>query len=263
LKYLEGRFQGKGGLTLFRQQWLPDGDAQAVILIVHGYGEHSGRYANVVDAFVPRDYAIYALDHRGHGKSEGERVHVDSFDDYVEDLRTFYEYVRSETGELPIYMLGHSMGSFIAISYAAKYQDELQALILSGGGMGRKRSNASASSKMMSDLAATVSKDPDVVQAYRDDPLVFHGSPPESRRAAMASLREEMPAMVRAITLPVLIIAGGASPLGDGEGSKELFETVSSEDKTLHVYDGLMHEIFNEPERDEVFADMATWLEAH
>ena len=263
MRQLEGTFEGKGGLTIFHQRWLPDGAARAVLLIAHGYGEHSGRYGNVVDNFVPRGYAVYTLDHRGHGKSEGERVHVDHFDDYVADLRTFYDYVRRETGDLPIYLLGHSMGSFIAISYAARYQDGLRGLILSGGGMGRTRSNASASPEMMADLAATVSKDPEVVQAYRDDPLVYHGSPPESRRAAMAVLREDMPGLVAAIKLPVLIIAGGASPLGDGEGSKELYETVSSQDKTLKIYEGLMHEIHNEPERARVFADMLAWLESH
>ena len=261
LRQLEGTFEGKGGLTIFHQRWLPDGDARAVLLIAHGYGEHSGRYGNVVDEFVPRGVAIYALDHRGHGKSEGERVHVDHFDDYVDDLRTFYDYVRRETNDLPIYLLGHSMGVSIAVSYAARYQEELAGLILSGGGMGRRGPRPAGAKQV--DLAATVSKDPAVVQAYTDDPLVFHGTAPASRRAAMAELGEALPGRVRAITLPVLIIAGGASPLGDSEGSKELYETVSSQDKTLKVYDGLMHEIFNEPERAGVFADMLAWFEGH
>jgi len=215
----------------------------------------------VVDYFVPRGYAVYTMDHRGHGKSEGERVHVDSFDDYVDDLHIYYEQVRAQTDELPIVLLGHSMGAFIAVAYAARYQDELAALLLSGGGMGQRRTAASQSRQMMSDLASTVSKDPEVVRAYRDDPLNYIGPPPESRRGAMADLSERMPDMVHSITLPVLIMAGAASPLGEGEGSKVLYDTVSSEDKTLKVYEGLMHEIFNEPERDMVFADMLAWLE--
>ena len=125
-----------------------------------------------------------------------------------------------------------------------------------------ERSVADGRLRFSTDLAAAVSKDPAVVQAYRDDPLVFHGTPPASRRAAMADLAEAMPGRVRAVTLPVLIMAGGASPLGDGEGSRQLYEQVSSEDKTLKLYDGLMHEIFNEPEREHVFADLLAWLEA-
>ena len=100
-----------------------------------------------------------------------------------------------------------------------------------------------------------------VVQAYRDDPLVFHGTPPASRRAAMTELSDAMPGRVRSISLPVLIMAGSASPLGDEEGSRQLYEQVSSDDKTLKLYDGLMHEIFNEPEREHVFADLLAWLE--
>ena len=137
LRHLEGTFEGKGGLAIFHQRWLPAGDARAVLLIAHGYGEHSGRYGNVVEEFVPRGYAVYALDHRGHGRSEGERVHVDHFDDYVEDLKTYLDQIRNETGDLPIYLLGHSMGSFIATSYAARYRDELTGLILSGGNLDR------------------------------------------------------------------------------------------------------------------------------
>ena len=231
------------------------------MLVAHGYGEHSGRYGNLVDFFVPRGYAIYALDHRGHGRSGGERVHVGSFDDYVDDLKTYFDRVREEAADTPIYFLGHSMGVFIAVSYAVGSQDELAGLILSGGGMGRRGPRPAGVKQP--DLAATVSKDPAVVQAYRDDPLVFHGTPPASRRAAMADLAEAMPGRVSAVTLPVLIMAGGASPLGDGEGSQQIYDRVSSEDKTLKLYDGLMHEIFNEPERGQVFTDLLAWLDAH
>ncbi len=238
---------------------MPDGDARAVLLVAHGYGEHSGRYANLVDFFVPRGFAVYALDHRGHGRSGGERVHVDSFDDYVVDLKTYFDRIREEERDIPVYLLGHSMGVSIVVSYAARYQHELAGLILSGAGTGR-RGPSPAGAKQI-DLAATVSKDPAVVQAYRDDPLVFHGTPPASRRRAMSDLLEAMPGRVRAIVLPVLIMAGSASPLGDEEGSRMAYEQVSSVDKTLKLYDGLMHEIFNELERDQVFADLLAWLE--
>ena len=259
LNYLDGTFPGKGGIEIYHQGWLPEGDARAVILVAHGYGEHSGRYGNLADFFVAHGFAIYALDHRGHGRSGGERVHIDSFDDYVDDLKTYFDRIREEATDRPVYLLGHSMGVSIVISYAARYQDELAGLVLSGGGMGRRGPRPAGAKQP--DLAAAVSKDPAVVQAYRDDPLVFHGTAPASRRMAMAELSEKLPGRVSAVTLPVLIMAGGASPLGDKEGSQQLYEQVSSEDKTLKLYDGLMHEIFNEPERDQVFADLLAWLE--
>jgi alpha-beta hydrolase superfamily lysophospholipase len=258
----EGTFGGRGGVCLYHQRWLPDGAAKAVLLIAHGYAEHSGRYGNVVDYFVPRGYAIWALDHRGHGRSGGERVYIETFDDYVKDLRTFFEMVCDANPGLPVYLLGHSMGAFIATAYAAKHQRDLAGLILSGGGIGTGRRPASAGLGQI-DLSTTLSRDAAVGEAYRTDPLVFHGTPPESRREAMLAFWSELPEMARAITLPVLIVAGAASPLGDGPGSERLFETVSSEDKTLKLYDGLLHEIFNEPERERVFADMEAWLVGH
>ena len=121
----EGSLSGLGGLRLYRQQWLPAAETRALILLAHGYGEHSGRYANLVDHFVPRGFAIYALDHRGHGKSEGERVYVDSFFEYTTDLKTYFDIVRAEQPTLPIYLLGHSMGALIATIHASMQQHEL------------------------------------------------------------------------------------------------------------------------------------------
>jgi acylglycerol lipase len=256
----EGTFAGRGDVSIFHQSRRPDSAAHSVLLVVHGYGEHSGRYDNVIDYFVPRGFAIYALDHRGHGRSGGERIYVERFDDYVDDLRTFFGIVRAHEPSLPIYMLGHSMGSFIAIAYAASYQSELAALILSGSGIGLGRRTASAGEI---DLPATLSRDPAVVEAYRNDPLVFHGLPPASRREAIGALRDQLEDMAHTLILPVIIMAGAASPLGDGPGSEELFEIVGAHDKTLKLYPELMHEIFNEPERNEVFADLEAWLVAH
>ena len=152
IRHGEGTFAGRGGVPIYHQSWLPEPPAHSVLLIVHGYGEHSGRYGNVIDYFVPRGFAVCALDHRGHGRSGGERVYVERFEDYVDDLRTFFGIVRAQEPSLPIYLLGHSMGSFIAIAYAASYQSELAALILSGSGIGLGRRTASAGEI---DLAAT------------------------------------------------------------------------------------------------------------
>src|SRR5690606_28660994 len=116
------------------QCWLPDAAPRAILLVAHGYAEHSGRYANLVDYFVPRGFAIYALDHRGHGKSEGNRVEVLDYDDYLRDLKTFHDLVRTRETE-PLFLVGHSMGGGIAIAYATKHQAELDGLVISGSGI--------------------------------------------------------------------------------------------------------------------------------
>lgn len=259
MEHREGTFQGLRDYSLYYQVWLPSGDPRAVILLAHGYAEHSGRYQNLIDAVVPAGYAVYALDHRGHGRSDGERVQVDHFDDYLADLKTFFDQVRRENPDRRIYLLGHSMGAAISTVYAARYQQELAGLILSGGGIATEKAPPRPPNL---DLAATLSRDPAVVAAYRADPLVYTGPAPSGRDSAMAQMRDQLPESARRITLPILVLAGAASPLGDGPRSAALYDAVGSTDKTLKLYDDLMHEIFNEPEHPMVMADLLAWLDA-
>jgi len=255
-----GEFRGLRDFRIYFQRWLPPRPARTVLLVVHGYAEHSGRYQNLVRFFLPRGYAVYALDHRGHGRSEGERVQIDTYDEYLADLKTFFDLVRGEQPQAAIVLVGHSMGATIATAYAARHQDELAGLVLSGGGIDTEKAPPRPADL---DLSATLSRDPAVVDAYRSDPLVFHGPAPAQRAAATAAVRERLPALAKQITLPILIMAGAASPLGDGPRSEALYETVGSTDRTLKLYAGLMHEIFNEPEHEQVFADLAAWLRGH
>ena len=256
----EGRFAGARGLGIYYQRWLPAGPARAILLVAHGYAEHSGRYANLVGAVLPRGYAVYALDHRGHGRSDGARVWIDDVADYLTDLQTFFTLVRAEQPQGRIYLLGHSMGAMIATAYAARFQHELAGLVLSGGGITTATTPAPPTDI---DLAATLSRDPRVGAAYVSDPLVFRGPMPAGRLEKVAAWRAQLPEDARRITLPILIMAGAASPLGDGPRSQSLYEVVGSVDKTLKLYDGLLHEIFNEPEHPRVLADLVAWLDAH
>jgi alpha-beta hydrolase superfamily lysophospholipase len=144
MNHNEGRFEGLQGFSIYWQSWSPDGEPKAVLLIAHGVGEHSGRYQNVVEFFVPRGYAIYALDHRGHGKSDGERVSVESYGQYVDDLKTFFNLVRGWAPGKEIYLVGHSMGASISTAYTARYQDEVAGLVLSGGGNNNRPSTSSS-----------------------------------------------------------------------------------------------------------------------
>jgi acylglycerol lipase len=260
MQHQESQFKGYQDFNIYFQYWLPESEAKAVLLISHGYAEHSGRYANVVNYFVPRGYAAYALDHRGHGKSEGPRVQVDDFHDYITDLKKFFDIVRNQNSDKKIFLIGHSMGSIIAVAYALEYQYELAGMINSSGGLlrpGDPPMNPAASGRPMN--TSILSRDPAVIAAYINDPLVYHGPMPvnHSMRSMMSTLIDH----VGDIKLPVLVLAGTGG--SDGSRCQNLYDFLGSKDKTLKLYPGLMHEIFNEPEHLQVMADMEKFIAAH
>ena len=268
MDHREGFFKGHQDFSIYYQCWLPETSARAVLLVAHGYAEHSGRYQNLVDYFVPRGYAVYALDHRGHGRSDGERVQVDQFSDYLTDLKTFFDLVVKDCPGKKVFLVGHSMGAGISTAYVVEHQDELAGLVLSGGGIAPREGTAAAAATAVApprtaDLSSALSRDPAVAEAYRNDPLVYHGPPPDRRASAMSAMRSRLPDQVPSIKLPILIMAGNGSPLGDGPRSQALYDAVGSADKTLKLYEGLLHEIFNEPEHPQVMADMEAWLATH
>jgi alpha-beta hydrolase superfamily lysophospholipase len=276
MEHREGRFRGLEDVELYYQSWLPDGDPRAILLVVVGFAEHGGRYGNVVEHFVPKGYAVCAVDHRGHGKSEGLRGYVERFSYYTADLKTYFDIVRAEHGDKKIFLLGHSMGAMIAVSYAVRYQHELAGLMVSGMGL-KPGSSLSPVMIVMARLlsllvpkvgvtvldASTICQDKAVVDAYENDPLVYRGKVRARLGAEMLRAIRELPQQARGISLPVLIMHGTADRLCDHEGSRMLYEAVGSEDKTLKLYDGFYHEILNEPGRGQVLADMEAWLGAH
>jgi alpha-beta hydrolase superfamily lysophospholipase len=276
MKHKEGKFKGYKGLRLYYQCWLPDKKPKAVLLVVHGLAEHSGRYKNLVDYFVPKGYAVYALDHRGHGKSEGTRSYVDNFNDYLTDLKTFFDMVRKDNKNARIFLFGPSLGGTIATAYAVEHQEDLAGLILSGSSLVPTTSVSPALLAMAGIVSALlpkmgvtvldasfISRDKAVVDAYVNDPLVFRGKVPARTGAELARMWKHLPEQMPRIKLPVLIMHGFADQLSDPRGSKLLFERVGSKDKTLKLYDNCYHEICNEPERKQVFVDMETWLTKH
>jgi acylglycerol lipase len=276
MKHKEGRFKGYKGLKLYYQYWLPDKRPKAVLLVAHGLAEHSGRYKNLVNYFVPKGYAVYALDHRGHGRSEGTRSYIDRFSDYLADLKTFFDKVRKEQGDAKIFLVGHSMGGTIATAYAIEHQKELAGLILSGAlltALGGVSPVLLAMAGVIAVLlpkmgvvvldASTISRDQAVIDAYVNDPLVFRGKVPARTGAELTKVCKKLPERMPEIKLPMLIMHGSADQLVPQEGSKLLYELAGSKDKTLKFYEGLYHEIFNEPEHKQVFVDMETWLTKH
>ncbi len=276
MKHLEGKFKGQKDLNLYYQSWLPAQGPKAILLVVHGFAEHSGRYMNVVNYFVPKGYAVYGLDHRGHGRSEGLRGYVERFSYYLDDLKTFFDIVRGEHGNAKVFIVGHSMGGAIATAYAIEHQDEFDGLILAGSGL--KLVNGSLRVlipvvRLLSLLlpkmgitiidASTISQDQAVVEAYVNDPLVYWGKVRARLGSELAMVMQQLPHQMPKIALPILIMHGTSDRLVSPEGSRALYAKVSSKDKTLKLYDGFYHEIFNEPGREQVFKDTERWLVAH
>lgn len=260
MKHYEANFKGYQNFNIYYQYWLPEGHPKAILLIAHGFAEHSGRYSNVVNYFVPRGFAVYALDHRGHGKSDGERVQVNDFHDYILDLKTFFNIVRRKNPKDKIFLIGHSMGSIISLCYCLEYQSELAGLITSGGGLVRPEDPPMPPIPSGQSLpVAMLSRDPAVIAAYVNDPLVYHGPVPVNH--SMRNNMRELTTQVPNIHLPVLIMAGAGGE--DGPRSKVLFDLIGSTDKTHKPYAGLLHEIFNEPEYLQVMGDMEEWLKKH
>jgi acylglycerol lipase len=275
MQHATGSFTGLNDVTIFTQSWLPDDTPRAIVILAHGIGEHSGRYAHVAAYLAAHGYAVYALDHRGHGRSGGPRVQVGDFDEFVADLRTYFEQVRAAHPDFPIFLYGHSMGSLIALLFAFRYQDDLAGLITSGTAFRPVGFHTALIPLVKTASALTpnvrlipldprgVSRDPAVVQAYRDDPLVSHSRMPFEMLGALARAIQSCEASLPDLRLPYLVLHGGADPMTHVSATDIIRRSSGAPDTTIKVYDGLLHEIHNEPEQGDVLADVVAWLDAH
>jgi alpha-beta hydrolase superfamily lysophospholipase len=272
---LQGTFKSKEGTQLFYQGWLPSFEPQTVLVLVHGLAEHSSRYNNLADEMTSHGFAVYAMDLRGHGRSAGKRCYVKHFSDYVDDLDIFIDLVRSKHPAAKIFLLGHSLGGTIATFYAAGHQEKLAGMILSAPTL-KLNNDVSKRDKFLALIlsrfvphlgisrleASFISQDPAVVKAYTRDPLVYTGK--ISARMGvelMWTIEETVPGVLPSISLPVLIMQGTEDRLSHPDSGKFMYNSISSKDKTLKCYEGLFHEIFNEPRHALVFADMRQWLD--
>lgn len=274
--HAEGRFQTRQGTKIYYQHWQPESDPKAVLLLVHGLAEHSGRYQNVVEYFVPRGYAVYGLDHPGHGKSDGVRVYVEGFGDYLQPIETYLGMIRAWHSDRPVFLVGHSMGGLIAAVYLLEHQEQFRGAVLSAPAVKVSDSVSPltiAIGKLLARLlpqagilaldSSAISKDKAVVSAYINDPLVYTGKVTARLGAEMLAAMQRVTAEAETLRLPLLLLQGSDDRLVDPAGARMLYEKARSTDKTLKVYPGLYHEVFNEPEREQVFADMEAWLQAH
>lgn len=247
-------------------RWTPTGEGgrpRFVALLSHGYGEHLGRYEHVVTALVDAGAVVYGLDHAGHGRSEGERAAVRDYDALVADLHALDDRARKEHPDLPVVLVGHSMGGLVAARYAQQYQDDLAALALSGPQLGGR--------EMLEQLLempempsfpidpAVLSRDPQVGEAYLADPLVWHGDLKRTTAEAMVAAQRALEDGPR-LTVPVLWLQGSEDFLAPADTNREVLARLVAGPFEQHLYDGARHEIFNETNRDEVLGDLVGFL---
>ncbi len=267
-------FSGKGGVKIFFQKWIAP-KAKAVLVLVHGVGEHSGRYSNLLNALAGKGVSVFALDHRGHGKSEGKRGHVDSFMDYVYDLKLFVEYVKDENKGLPLVLYGHSMGGVITAKYGLTYQNDPSIVVLSSPGFapafevpGWKKSIASflssraGSFSMSTGLSpADISRDIEVVKEYENDPLV-HNKVSAKWFTEFMKTGEECMANASSLKKPLLVFYGTGDKMVAQNAIEGFYTNAGSTQKDILSYEGFYHEVINEPEadRNRALNDVVSWI---
>jgi alpha-beta hydrolase superfamily lysophospholipase len=280
MKHNEGTFKGAAGLDLYYQSWQPGGAARAALAIIHGLGEHSGRYMNIVNHLVPKGYAIYALDHRGHGRSPGPRAFVNSWSEFSDDVGALCQLVAEQQPGVPFFLMGHSMGGNIVLNYilhhpTSHHPDGVRAIIASAPAVGKLDVPPilATLSRLLSGIlpklsvatgldATAVSRDTAVVQAYQNDPLV-HGQGTPRFATEFAKSAEWAMAHAAEFKPPLLLIHGEADRLVNGQASRDFYARVPHKDKKLIIYEGGYHESHNDIEYERVVQDIENWLEAH
>jgi len=272
MNYIEETVTTTDGLRLYLRRHEP-ASSRGEILIVHGFGEHSGRYAGLTNHLVDRNYAVTAYDHRGHGLSDGLPGHVESFAEYDEDLTRMLKSVRSRSQVKPLFLIGHSMGGLIALRHAARNSSTLSGAIISAPlievavpvpahKLMIARVGARMAPRMRLDNEidpSNLSRDPEVGRAYAADPLVNRKVSAKWFAEATRAMQEVVEWAPR-IATPLLVMHGTDDRLASVDATRRLFERVTSEDKELVVYPGYYHELFNEPEKQEVFERVTDWL---
>ena len=279
MKRFEDGWERQDGIRFFIQGWEPEVDRpRALVALVHGLGEHTARYAHVGKALTDAGYALVGFDLRGHGKSGGPRGHASSLDSYMQDIREFLARMKTKYADIPHFLYGHSLGGLLTLTYAIQYGADLKGVVVTGPALRSSLQEQKAKVAMVRLLgsllstvtvpsgldAATISRDTAVVDAYKNDPLVHDSTSLGFGKAALTAI-DLCFARAREFPAPLLIIHGKQDKIAYYSGSEEFAQQVraAGKDVTLKVWDGLYHEVHNEPEKDEVFQLMIDWLDRH
>ncbi len=273
--YSKGTFATADGVELFEQSWEIQ-SPKAAVVIVHGLGEHSARYAEMAARFNQEGYAVYTYDQRGHGNSPGKQGYVAKFKRMPDDLDVFIGRVRSRLDGIPLFLMGHSMGGLVLASHALKYQPDAKGLVFSSSAL-KAGDNVKPLLQKVSGLLsviaprlpvhqldpAAISRDQEEVRKYEEDPLVHHGKMLARTGGELMAAMSALQGHFGEIRLPFIALHGTADTLVDCAASRCLFDEAGSEDKTLKIYEGAYHEVFNDHDREKFLTDLIDWLNAH
>lgn len=265
-------FKGKGGLNIAFRSWRPPAQPRATIVVVPGFNSHSGYYGWAAEQLTAKGLVIHAIDLRGRGRSDGDRFFVETFEDYVGDVAQLIALAKARDPGQPVILLGHSAGGVVACLYALDHGDELAGLITESFAHELPAPDfALAAIRGLSHLAPHAhvlrlknedfSRDPAVVEAMNEDPLIAHEAQPTQTLAALVRADQELKTGFPRITLPVLILHGTADKAAKPSGSQHFFDAVGSQDKTLKLYEGGFHDPLNDLDRWAVMADIKDWID--
>jgi len=266
---VQGNLQVAENISLFTEKNTVPNPKGAVV-IVHGLAEHLGRYEYLVSKLNGFGYSTYRYDHRGHGRSDGERGYLEDFNIFLDDTDRIVERVRTENPGLPVFMLGHSMGGYITAAYGVKYPGKLQGQILSGAAvivlpifeeLRDVDFNSEARIMVPNGLGHLICRDQAVVEDYAKDPLVLKEMTRKLLGEVFITGAEWLMANMTDHAVPCLILHGGDDQIVTPEASKFMYAHSSATDKTIKIYDGLFHEILNETEKDTVIEDIRIWMD--
>jgi acylglycerol lipase len=265
-------------VTFYMQGWEPQGKPQAIVCLVHGLGEHSGRYAHVGEAFNEAGYALFGFDLRGHGQTGGKRGHIPSLDVTLSDIHQFIEFQKGSFPDTPIFLYGHSLGGVYVLAYSIQHGEGLRGAVVTGVGLRSPILEQKAKVALVNVLGSllprltiptgldptTISRDPAVVQKYISDPLVHDKASLGFAKSNFTAI-EYCFAHARELAIPLLLMHGTDDQLVYPSGSEEFAKLAgeTNKDVTLKLWDGLYHELHNEPEKAEVFKVMIEWMDRH
>ncbi|MFT4822553.1 MAG: alpha-beta hydrolase superfamily lysophospholipase [Halioglobus sp.] len=275
MNHKDGKFAGARSESIYYRYWTPQEPARAVLLVAHGAGEHCGRYEHLAEFFTQQGFAVAALDHSGHGHSDGVSGFVAAFDDYIDTLEIFQRQVNTDLGPLPIILLGHSMGGLISARYLLDHQRDYVACVLSGPAIKSDLEPGFVQMTIIRLLSALIPKagvlqldandvcrDPEVVRKYKEDPLVHHGKLSARLVEELFKAMNKVQVGAHTLSLPMLMLHGSEDKMASPAGSHFLNDNIASTQKEMKIYPGLYHEIFNEPEHPQVMRDILDWLES-